>query len=68
MLFVLRSHEKIISCKIGLKVSEEMFGEDISIFCYEDIRLEPVYVIDIQIIIMNKIISRMIFTLHVSRQ
>ena len=34
MLFVLRSHEKIISCKIGKNVSEEMVGEDISIFCY----------------------------------
>ena len=69
MLFVLSSHEKIISCKIGKKASEEMFGKDILIFChYEDIRLEPVYVIDIQIIIMNKTISRRIFTLHVSRQ
>ena len=68
MLFVLRSHEKIISCKIGKKVSEEMFGVSGNQENYKDIRLENVYLIYIQKIIMNKIISRMIFTLHVSRQ
>ena len=35
---------------------------------YEEITLDPVYYIDIQKKIMNKIVSRMVFTLHVSRQ
>ena len=84
MLFVQRSHEKTISCKNLKKVDEVMYFEDISLTTIWFLSLQDLYLNlkfglrrdKIRPCLLywysennyEKIISRMLSTLHVSRQ